>query len=79
MPRRGGGAPGARGGEAAAPAAEARRPAAAREAQRRPRPAPATREVLRDGETPSTHLRQLSDSLRANAERLLLDIRAAHA
>ena len=39
----------------------------------------ATREVLRDGETISGHLRELSDSLRANAERLLLDIRAAHA
>ena len=39
----------------------------------------ATREVLRDGETLSGHLRELSDSLRANAERLLLDIRAAHA
>ena len=39
----------------------------------------ATREVLRDGETLSAHLRELSDSLRANAERLLLDIRAAHA
>jgi hypothetical protein len=38
----------------------------------------ATREVLRDGETLSGHLRELSDSLRANAERLLLDIRAAH-
>jgi len=35
--------------------------------------------VLRDGETLSGHLRELSDSLRANAERLLLDIRAAHA
>ncbi|MDP1849082.1 MAG: hypothetical protein Q8K79_14920 [Solirubrobacteraceae bacterium] len=39
----------------------------------------ATREVLRDGETLSGHLRELSDSLRVNAERLLLDIRAAHA
>lgn len=39
----------------------------------------ATREVLRDGETLSGQLRELSDSLRANAERLLLDIRAAHA
>jgi hypothetical protein len=39
----------------------------------------ATRDVLRDGETLSGHLHQLSDSLRANAERLLLDIRAAHA
>ena len=39
----------------------------------------ATREVLRDGETISGHLRELSDSLRANAERLLIDIRAAHA
>lgn len=39
----------------------------------------ATRGVLRDGETLSGHLRELSDSLRANAERLLLDIRAAHA
>ena len=39
----------------------------------------ATREVMRDGETLSGHLHQLSDSLRANAERLLLDIRAAHA
>ena len=35
--------------------------------------------MLRDGETLSGHLRELSDSLRANAERLLLDIRAAHA
>ena len=39
----------------------------------------ATRDVLRDGETISGHLRELSDSLRANAERLLIDIRAAHA
>jgi len=38
----------------------------------------ATREVLRDGETLTGHLRELSDSLRANAERLLIDIRAAH-
>ncbi|HEX4365012.1 MAG TPA: hypothetical protein VHZ75_10725 [Solirubrobacteraceae bacterium] len=38
----------------------------------------ATRDVLRDGETLSGQLRELSDSLRANAERLLLDIRAAH-
>ena len=35
--------------------------------------------MLRDGETISGHLRELSDSLRANAERLLIDIRAAHA
>ncbi|MDQ3721813.1 MAG: hypothetical protein M3376_01825, partial [Actinomycetota bacterium] len=39
----------------------------------------ASRDVLRDGETLSGHLHELSDSLRANAERLLLDIRAAHA
>ena len=35
--------------------------------------------MLRDGETLTGHLHELSDSLRANAERLLLDIRAAHA
>ncbi len=40
---------------------------------------PVAREVLRDGEALSANLRELSDSLRANAERLLLDIRAAHA
>jgi hypothetical protein len=39
----------------------------------------ATREVLRDGEILSGHLRELSDSLRINAERLLRDVRDAHA
>jgi cell division septum initiation protein DivIVA len=37
------------------------------------------REVLRDGTELSGHLRELSDSLRANAELLLRDIRVAHA
>ncbi len=36
------------------------------------------REVLRDGTALSGHLRELSDSLRANAELLLRDIRMAH-
>ena len=58
-------------------AAATRPPARARELIYEARVA--TREVLRDGETLSGHLRELSDSLRANAERLLLDIRAAHA
>jgi hypothetical protein len=35
--------------------------------------------VLREGETLSGHLRELSDSLRVNAERLLRDVRDAHA
>ena len=39
----------------------------------------AAREVLRDGGDLSGHLRELSDSLRANAELLLRDIRMAHA
>ena len=38
----------------------------------------ATREVLRDGEALSGHLRELSEALRTNAERLLRDVRAAH-
>ena len=70
--------------------ARERAPRRGRRARRRTRPPSgarellyearvATREVLRDGETLSGHLRELSDSLRANAERLLLDIRAAHA
>ena len=33
---------------------------------------------MRDGGELSDHLRQLSDSLRTNAERLLRDIRLAH-
>jgi cell division septum initiation protein DivIVA len=37
------------------------------------------REVLRDGTELSGHLRELSDSLRANAELLLRDVRMAHA
>ena len=87
---RGGGARGARGRRGrAAEDASSPRPRRPR-ARRRTRPPDgrasciyearvATREVLRDGETMSGHLRELSDSLRANAERLLLDIRAAHA
>lgn len=39
----------------------------------------AARDVLREGETLSGHLRELADSLRINAERLLRDVRAAHA
>ncbi len=39
----------------------------------------AAREVLRDGEQLSGDLRELSDSMRVNAERLLRDIRMAHA
>ncbi len=38
----------------------------------------ATREVLDDGSELSDHLRELSTSLRNNAERLLRDIRLAH-
>ena len=37
------------------------------------------REVLRDGSELSGHLRELSDSLRSNAELLLRDVRVAHA
>jgi hypothetical protein len=37
------------------------------------------REVLRDGEEITTNLSDLGDALRANAERLLRDIRLAHA
>ncbi len=37
------------------------------------------RGVLRDGTELSGHLRELSDSLRANAELLLRDVRSAHA
>jgi hypothetical protein len=37
------------------------------------------RDVLRDGTDLSGHLRELSDSLRANAELLLRDVRLAHA
>jgi cell division septum initiation protein DivIVA len=37
------------------------------------------RDVLRDGTELSGHLRELSDSLRANAELLLRDVRMAHA
>lgn len=39
----------------------------------------AAREVLHDGEEISGHLRELGDALRVNAERLLRDIRLAHA
>ena len=39
----------------------------------------ASREVLRDGTELSGHLRELSASLRTNAELLLRDIRLAHA
>jgi cell division septum initiation protein DivIVA len=39
----------------------------------------ASREVLRDGTELSGHLRELSGSLRSNAELLLRDIRLAHA
>jgi hypothetical protein len=38
----------------------------------------AARDVLREGEQISGHLRELSDSLRVNADRLLRDVRAAH-
>ena len=38
-----------------------------------------TREVLRDGTELSGNLRELSDSLRTNAELLLRDVRLAHA
>jgi hypothetical protein len=34
--------------------------------------------VLREGEQLSGNLRELSDALRVNAERLLRDVRAAH-
>jgi hypothetical protein len=34
--------------------------------------------VLREGEELSGNLRELSDALRINAERLLRDVRAAH-
>ena len=37
------------------------------------------RDVLRDGTEMSGHLRELSDSLRANSELLLRDVRLAHA
>lgn len=37
------------------------------------------REVLRDGEQISGHLGELGDALRINAERLLRDVRLAHA
>ena len=39
----------------------------------------AAREVLRDGTDLSGHLRELSDSLRTNAELLMRDIKFAHA
>lgn len=39
----------------------------------------AAREVLRDGEELSGNMHELSDALRINAERLLRDIRHAHA
>ena len=39
----------------------------------------AAREVVRDGGELSGHLRELSDSLRSNAELLLRDVRLAHA
>jgi cell division septum initiation protein DivIVA len=39
----------------------------------------ASRDVLRDGTELSGHLRELSSSLRSNAELLLRDIRLAHA
>jgi len=39
----------------------------------------AAREVLREGEQLSGHLRELGEALRTNAERLLRDIRHAHA
>ena len=38
----------------------------------------AAREVLREGEELSGNLRELSDALRVNADRLLRDVRAAH-
>ncbi len=38
----------------------------------------AARDVLREGTVLSGHLRQLSDSLRSNAELLLRDVRGAH-
>lgn len=38
----------------------------------------AAHDVLREGEILSGHLRELSDSLRVNAERLLRDVRDAH-
>ncbi len=38
----------------------------------------AAREVLHDGQEITGHLRELADSLRANAERLLRDIRDVH-
>jgi cell division septum initiation protein DivIVA len=39
----------------------------------------AAREVLRDGTQLSGHLRELSDALRTNADRLLRDVKLAHA
>ncbi len=39
----------------------------------------AARAVLHDGEEITGHLRELGDALRANAERLMRDVRLAHA
>ena len=61
-------------------AAEESREAAQREAREIVAEASGSaREVLRDGTELSGHLRELSESLRANSELLLRDIRLAHA
>lgn len=64
--------------EAADAALEARQQAQARARALIAEARAVAREVLREGETLSGHLRELSDSLRVNAERLLRDVRDAH-
>jgi len=65
--------------EAREAAAEARHRAEGRARELIAEARAAAREVLREGETLSGNLRELSDSLRVNAERLLRDVREAHA
>ncbi|MDX6721111.1 MAG: hypothetical protein QOJ63_3365, partial [Solirubrobacteraceae bacterium] len=65
--------------EAARIASEARDRAAASVREQVAEARAAAREVLHDGEEISGHLRELGDALRVNAERLLLDVRRAHA
>ena len=64
---------------AAEAALEARHQAQVRAREQIAEARTAAREVLHEGETLSAHLRELSDSLRINAERLLRDIRLTHA
>jgi vacuolar-type H+-ATPase subunit H len=64
--------------EAAEAALEARHQAQARARELIADARRVAHEVLREGETLSGHLRELSDSLRVNAERLLRDVRDAH-